>query len=67
MISDEEALHGLTSAIDLMNDKEYRGARKLIMTIRNKLQKKVDEQKRLERKKIAQAEQIIRDKNKNSE
>jgi hypothetical protein len=59
MIKDDEILHGLSNAIDLMDDKEYRGAKKLIVKIRNKVQKKVDEEKRQQNKLIAQAKAKI--------
>lgn len=62
MISDEETQHSLTVALDLFEQKEYAGGKKIVRSVRNKIQKKVEEQKRVERKTIAQAEAIIKEK-----
>ncbi len=52
VISDDEILHSLTNAVDLMDDKEYRGAKKLVVKLRNKVQKKVEENNRLKNKEL---------------
>ena len=57
MIDDTEIFHGLINAIDLMESKEYRGAKKLITTIKNKVEKKVIEQKREQSRKLAKLEE----------
>lgn len=56
MISDEEIRIRLTTAIELMEVKEYRGAKQIINKIATKLQKRIDEDKRQARKKEVKTE-----------